>query len=904
MQENPALAWHALPSDQILTSLKSGPEGLAPEEAEARLLRTGPNQLPTAAVRSNWVRFLQQFNNLLIYVLAGAALLTLLLQHFIDAGVILAVIVINAVIGFVQEGRAEKALDAIRSLLDPKATVLREGQRVTVAADRIVPGDVVLFEPGDRIPADLRLMRTKNLQIDEAILTGESLPVMKSTDPVAGGAMPGDRRSMAFSGTLVAAGQGVGVVVGTGANTEIGRISTLISNVQSLKTPLTRQMDGFARRLTFFILAVSVVTFLFALFMRDYQLADAFMAVVGLAVAAIPEGLPATMTITLAIGVQRMAGRNAIVRQLPAVETLGSISVICSDKTGTLTRNEMTVQMLATAERTFGITGVGYAPHGAFHSGDRDVDVTADDVVCDIARAALLCNDATLLQRDGHWQVDGDPMEGALITFALKAGLDQVLDRKQLPRDDEIPFDAAHRFMATLHHSHAHGAMVFLKGAPESVIEMCDFECVQSGTQPIDREAWHRRADELAAQGQRVLCLARKPMQMTDRTLSFDDVAGAMVLLGLVGLIDPPRDEAVNAMKDCKKAGIRVLMITGDHAITAREIARQLGLADDPQTLTGQQLEQLDDEALRKAVLVTTVFARTTPEQKLRLVEALQAGGLTVAMTGDGVNDAPALKRADVGVAMGRKGTEAAKQAAEMVLADDNFESIVASIREGRTVYDNLVKVLAWTLPTNGGEALTILTAIAFGLALPITPLQILWINMVTAAALGLTLAFEPTEPGTMSRPPRPPGLPILGGRLVWRIAFVSVLVLSGAFGMFYWAEDQELPVDAARTLVVNTIVVMEIFYLFSVRYVHGTSITWRGVLGTKAVLIGVGIVTVAQFVFTYAPPMQSVFETRAVGFWYGVAVLLPGIVLLVVVEIEKRIHRHFWMPVADWKCP
>jgi magnesium-transporting ATPase (P-type) len=665
-----------------------------------------------------------------------------------------------------------------------------------------------------------------------------------------------------------------------------------MGEVEDLKTPLIRQMDRFAKQLTAVILGVSVLAFLYARFARGYTVAEAFMTVVGLAVAAIPEGLPAVMTITLAIGVKRMAARNAIIRRLPAVETLGSVSVICSDKTGTLTRNEMTVRSVVTGVGVYEVTGVGYEPEGAFRADGGDVDVAERPDLLEFVRAALLCNDAELRQAKNGWVVDGDPMEGALVTLAAKGGLDATLARKQLPRTDEIPFDAQHRFMASLHHSHEDGAFIVVKGAPERILEMCALERTAAGERALRTAYWHARAEELAAEGQRVLAFATRPAPIDQHALTFADVERGLYFLGIAGFIDPPREEAIAAVADCKAAGIRPIMITGDHAVTAREIARQLGLAKDPKVLSGQDLEGMDSDALRAAVRETAVFARTTPEHKLRLVEALQRDRQIVAMTGDGVNDAPALKRADVGVAMGMKGTEAAKEAAEIVLADDNFASIVAAVREGRTVYDNLMKVIAWTLPTNGGEAFTILAAIAFGLALPITAVQILWINMITAVALGLTLAFEPTEPDTMRREPRETQQPILTGHLLWRILYVSVLFVVGAFGVYYWAEHRGLGHETARTMVVNTIVVMEIFYLFSVRYVHGTSLSWCGVLGTRAVLIGVSVIVTGQIMFTYAPFMQTTFETRPVALTDGPVIIAIGLTMLIVVELEKAIRR------------
>ncbi len=882
--------WHAMAADAVLEALGGRAEGLTDREANERRAVYGPNRLPTSRRRSAWQRFLQQFRNLFIYVLLGAALISLLLDHPVDAVVILAVVLINAAVGFLQEGRAEAALDAIRAMIDPRATVIRDGRRLTVAAEEIVPGDRVVIEAGDRVPADLRILRQRNLRIAEAALTGESVAVEKQIEPVAADSTLGDRRCMAYSGTLVTGGQGMGVVIATGGATELGRISALLEEVSTLETPLTRQMDRFARTLTLVILAVCVGVFAWAQLRHGYTIDDAFMVVVGIAVAAIPEGLPAILTITLAIGVARMARRNAIVRRLPAVETLGSVSVICSDKTGTLTRNEMMVAEIVTAELHCEVTGSGYEPSGGFRCAGRLLEPLALSSVAALARAALLCNDASLRKVDGEWRVDGDPMEGALVSLALKAGYELETLRRELPRDDEIPFDAAYRFMATLHHSHVDGAFALIKGAPERLLEMCAAQLTGSGQAPLDPAFWTRQIERLAANGQRVLAFATKRMPARATTLSFADIERDAVFLGLTGLIDPPREEAIAAIADCARAGVRVVMITGDHAVTATAIARQLGLGESPRVAEGAALDRLDACALRALAREVDVFARTTPEHKLRLVEALQSEGAVVAMTGDGVNDAPALKRADVGVAMGGKGTEAAKEAAEIVLADDNFASIVAAVREGRTVYDNVVKVIGWTLPTNGGESMAIIAAIAFGLALPITPLQILWINMITAVALGLTLAFEPTEPGTMQRPPRAPSEPLLSRYLVWRIVFVSALFVSGVFGMFFWAEGRGLPVETARTIAVNTIVVMEVFYLFSVRFVHGTSLTLRGMLGTRAVLIGVATVTVAQLVLTYWPPMQRVFATAPISLADGLAVLGVGVALLLVIEAEKRL--------------
>jgi magnesium-transporting ATPase (P-type) len=883
---------HALTIDQTLAAQSAGNEGLSAAEAARRRAIHGANRLPPPPRHGPWRRMFLQFHNVLIYVLLAAAVIAFAIGEIVEALVILAVVALNAVIGFIQEGRAEQALQAIQSLLSARAAVMRDGHRITLAAEDVVPGDIVFIEAGDRVPADLRLVRARGLRIDEAALTGESMPVEKNTAPVATEAALGDRSCMAYSGTYISTGQGMGVAVATGLVTELGRISTLVGTVQTLRTPLTRQMDTFARQLTIFILAAAAALFVFARLFRDYDPTEIFMAIVGLVVAAIPEGLPAVMTIALAIGVQRMAHRNAIIRRLPAVETLGSVSVICSDKTGTLTANEMTVRSVVTTGGRSEVSGVGYEPHGAFRAAGENVESAPAPLLIELARAALLCNDAAL-RRDGErWTVHGDPMEGALISLAIKAGLDPATERRQVLRRDEIPFDAAHRFMATLHHSHEGAAFACIKGAPERILGMCTQQRTPAGDVLLDRAYWERQTASLAGDGERVLALAVKAMQPDGSLLTFENVREGATLLGLVGLADPPREEARQAIAECRGAGITVKMITGDHAVTAAAIARQIGLAATPRVLTGHELDALDEQRLPHVAREVDVFARTSPEHKLRLVTALQAGEAVVAMTGDGVNDAPALKRADIGVAMGRKGTEVAKEAAHMVLADDNFASIVAAVREGRTAYDNLRKVIGWVLPTNGGVSLIIIAAMLFGLTLPVSAVQILWINLVTTVALALTLAFEPTEPGTMRRPPRPPREPLLPPVLAWRIVFVSLLFLAGASAVFFWALRRNLPVETARTMVVNTIVVMEIFYLFSVRYVYGTSLTWRGALGTPAVLGGVAMTVVAQLLFTYAPPLQRVFETRPVALPDGVVIVGIGVALLIAVEIEKVVQR------------
>lgn len=884
--------WHTLSTENSLELLNAPAGGLSHAEATKRLGEYGPNRLPEAARRSGFVRFLQQFHHILIYVLIGAAVITAALDHWIDTGVILAVVVANALIGFIQEGKAEKAMDAIRHMLAPRANVLRDGERHSVEGDALVPGDIVLLEAGDKVPADLRLLTAHGMSVQEAILTGESVPVEKHTKPVAGDAALGDRSCMAFSGTLVTTGQGKGVVVGTGSQTEIGRISGLISEVETLTTPLVAQMGVFAKWLTVLILLIAALLLAYGYFVVHYEFTELFMAVVGLSVAAIPEGLPAVLTITLAVGVQAMARRNAIVRRLPAIETLGSVSVICTDKTGTLTRNEMMVASVLTSQHLFALEGDGYAPEGLLKLEDAHVAPSEHAVLEELARAAALCNDAFLREHNGVWTVEGDPMEGALLAFAEKMDVDVRKTQAVWTRTDAIPFDAKHRFMATLNHNHERHAFVFVKGAPEQILAMCQDQRGMNGdTEALDIDYWNGKAEAIAALGQRVLAFAVKPVQSEHTVLEHGDVEGTLTLLGMTGMIDPPRAEAIAAVEECHGAGIRVKMITGDHAKTAAAIGKQIGLKNPEQVLTGRDLDRMDDAVLRQTVLDCDIFARTSPEHKLRLVMALQSHGLTVAMTGDGVNDAPALKRADAGIAMGMKGSEAAKEAAELVLADDNFVSIAAAVREGRTVYDNITKVISWTLPTNAGEAMTIIVALLAGMTLPITPVQILWVNLITAVTLGIALAFEPTEESTMRRPPRPRDEPLLTGRLVWHIVLVSLLFLWGVFGMYYYAVDRGYSVELARTIALNTLVVMEIFHLFFIRNIYGTSLTWKAVRGTKMVWTVVIVITAAQFAITYLPLLQTVFATEPIPFLDGMLIVGVGVALFAIIETEKQIR-------------
>jgi magnesium-transporting ATPase (P-type) len=885
--------WHTMEKEQIFSVLDSNSNGLDNEQVQLRLKRYGLNQLPEAKTRSALVRFLYQFHNLLIYVLIAAGVVTSLLGHWVDSGVIFGVVVINALIGFVQEGKAENALKAISKMLSLQAVTLRNGQRETIAAEQLVPGDVVLLQSGDKVPADLHLFRIKNLQIQEAILTGESIAVEKQITPVAEDSELGDRINMAYSGTLVTYGQASGIVVETGSHTQIGQISAMIADVETLTTPLMRQMSQFARWLTAVIIVFAVFTFVFGIVFRDFSATQMFLASVGLAVAAIPEGLPAIMTITLAIGVQRMAHRKAIIRNLPAVETLGSVTVICSDKTGTLTRNEMTVQSVATTSAIYKVTGVGYNPHGGFIADNKEIVLDEHPVLSEMMRASLLCNEAVLHEQQGNCVIQGDPTEGALLTVAMKAGLDSSFEQKMWPRTDIIPFESQHRFMATLHHDHSGHGFAYVKGAPERILDMCSFQKTHVSDVSISRDYWLEQIHKMASQGQRVLAIAYKTVDKNYMELNFEDLKSDLSLMGIVGMIDPPREDAIQAVHRCQTAGIQVKMITGDHAITAVAIGKQMSIGDGKKVLTGQDIENMDEQELRAIVGEVNIFARSSPEHKLRLVKAMQANGQVVAMTGDGVNDAPALKRADVGTAMGLNGTEVAKESAEMVLADDNFSSIAHAVEEGRTVYDNLKKAILFILPTNGGEALTIIAAIMLGRMLPITPVQILWVNMITAVTLALALAFEPAEKDIMQRPPRNSHQPILTGFFIWRITFVSLILVTGTFGLFIWERDHGADIELARTVAVNTLVMFEIFYLFNSRYIKANVLNFNGIFGNPYVLIAVAILIVFQLCFTYLPPMQVLFGTSNIDLLTWMRIVLIASSVLFLVEIEKAIMRY-----------
>ena len=856
----PPLAWHADTADNASRRLGvDHASGLDDGEAAERLRQHGPNRLTERPSKPAWRRFAAQLAQPLVLVLIAAGAVTAGLGEGVDAGVIFGVVLVNALIGYWQEAKAEGALAALARSVATPVTVRRSGHRRQLDASQLVPGDIVLLAAGDRVPADLRLMHQNELQTDESPLTGESQPVSKQAAALAADTLLADRSNMAWAGTTVVAGQGSGLVVATGDATETGRIAGLIAAAPDLATPLTRKMARFSNWLLWAIGGLAGLTFAVGL-ARGESAFDMFMAAVALAVGAIPEGLPAAVTVTLAIGVARMARRRAIIRHLPAVETLGSTTVICSDKTGTLTENAMTVRVLWCGGEGYAVEGQGYTPDGAIRHDEMPATIAGAVRECLIAGA--LCNDASLRHERGRWQITGDPTEAALLVAARKGGLDERTLAALFPRHDVLPFDACRQYMATAHGADG-GNMLYIKGALERLLPLCVAQLATNGdTVPLDGNAVEQAARAYAGQGMRVLLLARRHIA-ADASLA-DAVRADLTLIGLVGMIDPPRRAAIAAIRNCHSAGIRVKMITGDHAITAQAIAGQIGLAAE-RVLTGRDLAGLDDAALAEAALAVDVFARVEPEQKLRLVRALQGKGEVVAMTGDGVNDAPALKQADIGVAMGLGGTEVAKEAAAMVLTDDNFASIEAAVEEGRGVWDNLVKFITWTLPTNFGEGLVIVAAILAGATLPITPLQILWINMTTAVLLGLPLAFEPIEQRIMRRPPRRLDQPVLDGALIRRIVLVSCLLLAGAFGLFLRELQQGHTLAEARTVAVNLFVMVEAAYLFNCRSLS-RGFWQQGLFSNLWVWGGLGAMLVLQLAMTYLPAMNAAFGTAPIG--------------------------------------
>ncbi|HRI11826.1 MAG TPA: HAD-IC family P-type ATPase [Verrucomicrobiota bacterium] len=896
----PSSRWHQLQAEEVVRLLDADLKtGLSSSEARRRLKKYGPNIVRPRPGAPSWVKLLQQFNQPLVYILLVAGGVTAFLGEWVDSSVIAGVVLVNAVVGFLQESKAEKAIEALARLVVTRTTVRREGRPQQVRSESLVPGDVVLLRPGDCVPADIRLFQTRGLQVDESALTGESVPVHKHTDPLVLDTVLADRTNLAFAGTLVTAGQGEGVVWATGDQTETGHIAWLIGEAVELRTPLTRKIAEFSQMLLWVILGLAAATFVIGV-VRGEPVVEMFMAAVALAVGAVPEGLPAAVTIVLAIGVARMAKRQAIIRKLPAVETLGSTTVICSDKTGTLTENQMTVREIFADGRSYNLTGGGYEAKGEIqHQGQR-VKLAEHPTLAECLRAGVLCNDSQFTRDEtGRLKVQGDPTEAALLVAAEKGGLLHAEMHRAAPRVDMIPFESEHMFRATLHEESA-GRIIYKVGAVERLLDRCADALGANGERiPLDKAAVHRAVGQMAARGLRVLGFARRQAAKTHKRLEHAHVAEGLTFLGVQGMIDPPRSEATAAVQRCQQAGIAVKMITGDHAATARSIAQQIGLdgagtapsdADQFQVLTGRQLEQLSDEQLPEVAERTAVFARVAPEQKLRLVRALQAQGHVVAMTGDGVNDAPALRQADIGVAMGISGTDVAKGAAAMVLTDDNFASIEAAVEEGRGVFDNLTKFIVWILPTNLGEAAMLIVTIMLGLPLPALPLQLLWVNL-TDTLLGLPLAFEGNETGLMRRPPRNPRQPLLTRPLIMRTGLVTSIIVVGGLILFLWElRADKAGLAVARTSVVNLFVLVEALYLFNCRSLTHPFFSIN-LFGNRLAILGVASMIGLQLLFTYAPLMNRLFHTAPLGVESWLRIIAVAVVAFAAVEIEKWIR-------------
>ena len=877
--------------DETLSNIHSTLEGLSGTEASARLQRHGENALPQKKGKPAWLRFLAHFNDVLIYVLLVAALLKLFMGHWVDMFVILGVAIINALIGHIQESNAEKSLQSIRNMLSSEAVVVRQGNHETIPTTALVPGDIVVIRAGDRIPADLRVIEAHNLRVEEAILTGESTVVEKNSDALSGELPLGDRYNLLYSGTTVSSGGGKGVVVATGGETELGHINQMMSDIEKHRTPLMVQMDKLGKTIFITILVMMVALFVFSLLFRDMPVSELVLSLISLAVAAVPEGLPAIISIILSLGVQAMARRKAIIRKLPTVETLGAMTVICSDKTGTLTMNEMTVKAVITADTTYRVEGDSYEPVGNIHPVDdpTPVSVTQGSLLERYLRTIDLCNDSQLIKDEqGLWKITGGPTEGALKVLAAKIPL-PPLDTEMRSK---IPFDSQYKYMSTLYRL-GDEEVILITGAPDVLFRLCQYQQTNDGLQPFDQPYWEGKIEEYAREGLRMVAAAWKPAREGQRELDHPDLHDGVILLGIAGMMDPPRPEAITAIADCLQAGIRVKMITGDHPQTAMSIGQMLGIGNAASAVTGRELEAMDDRQLSDAAQQYDIFARTSPEDKFRLVQALQSKQEVVGMTGDGVNDAPALKRADVGIAMGIKGTEVTKEAADMVLTDDNFATIASAVHEGRRVYDNLKKTILFVIPSNIAQALLIIIALLAGNLIPLTPVLILWMNMATSATLSFGLAFEAGEKDIMNRPPRKSNLHVMDGYAIWRVVFVGLMIAISAFVLEAWLQPRGYSPEFIRTVLLQTLVTAQWFYMLNCRVTDGFSLS-KGLLANKGIWIVSGVLLALQLLIIYAPFMQMLFGTEALPFRYWIITFLIGFAMFMIVEAEKVLTRRW----------
>lgn len=882
---------YQLTVEEVLKNQQSQPSGLTHNEASARLARDGLNALPEKAGKPAWLRFLAHFHDVLIYVLIAAAALTAVMGHWVDTAVILGVAVINALIGHIQENNAEKSLKSIRNMLSASAVVVRNGQHETVATTDLVVGDIVVLRAGDRIPADLRVMEAHNLRVEEAILTGESTVVDKTAEALSGELPLGDRKNLLFSGTTISAGAGLGVVIATGEATELGHINQMMTEIEKHRTPLLVQMDKLGKAIFALILAMMLGLFIFSLLLRDMPMGELLLSLISLAVAAVPEGLPAIISIILSLGVQTMARKRAIIRKLPTVETLGAMSVICSDKTGTLTMNEMTVKAIITADKNYRVQGNSYEPTGEIHveENDAQAEIAPGSLLESYLRTIDLCNDSQLIRDEqGHWGITGGPTEGALKVLAAKAMLPAVESELR----SKIPFDSQYKYMAT-HYRIGNDERVLVTGAPDVLFKLCRLQQTANGAEAFTQPHWEAEIARYAKEGLRMVAAAWKPARADADALTHDCLSEGLIFLGIAGMMDPPRPEAIAAIGACQQAGIRVKMITGDHPQTAMSIGGMLGIHNSTHAVTGYELEQMDEAELAEAAVTYDIFARTSPEHKLRLVKALQEKGEIVGMTGDGVNDAPALKQADVGIAMGIKGTEVTKEAADMVLTDDNFATIASAVQEGRRVYDNLKKTILFIMPTNLAQGLLIIVALLAGNLIPLTPVLILWMNMATSATLSFGLAFEAGERNIMRRPPRQSNENVMDGFAIWRVGFVGTLIAACAFMLEAWLQPRGHSPEFIRTVLLQTLVTAQWVYMLNCRVSDGFSLG-RGLLMNKGIWLVSGILLLLQLAIIYVPFLQMLFGTEALPLRYWGITFAIGIALFFIVEIEKPLTRKY----------
>ncbi|MBG0916958.1 cation-transporting P-type ATPase [Exiguobacterium profundum] len=877
--QNEDRPWHALEVDEVRTHVETDLEsGLTTESVTSRQDEFGKNVLPEKEKTPEIIKFLRQFNDVLVYVLLAAAVVTGFLGEYIDTIVIVLVVTIIGVVGYLQENKAEEALEGIKKLLETKATIVRNGKQSEIDSSDLVVGDVLVLAAGDKVPADARVVQAEKFKVEESALTGEATTVEKKSDVVKEDAVLADRKNMVYSGTSVATGSAKAIVTAIGEGTELGQINASISEVQTVKTPLIRQTTKFGQTVSIAILIISVVIYAFGYFLRDYEPVELMLTTIGLAVAAIPEGLPAVISIILALGVRNMAEQKAIVRSLPSVETLGAVSVICTDKTGTLTKNEMTVKQIVTANHDIEVSGSGYAPNGDLELNGQPFDLDDDESMIDLLTVGKTCNDSQLNEEDGDWVINGDPTEACLLTVAEKA--ERPIERLKVI--SKIPFDSEYKYMATLV-DYKGERMIFVKGAPDRLFDMASSE-------DFKQDYWDEKRKEIADRGQRVLGAGLKRVDSSKASIDHEDVEDGLTFLGLFGIVDPPRQEAIDAVAACRDAGIRIKMITGDHKDTAVAIAKELGMEVEG-ALEGRELTDMTDEEIKEASVHNDVFARTSPNDKLRLVKGLQENGLITSMTGDGVNDAPALKRADIGVAMGIKGTEVAKEASQMVLVDDNFKTIYNAVREGRRVYDNLKKTILFLLPTNGGQALLVAMSILLGAAAPLSPVQILWVNMVVAITLSLAIAFEPLEESTMKRPPRPANVPLLSRYYIFRVTFVSIIIGGGSLWINYMLGDFDYSTEKLQTITLNAIVMAQLFHLYNCRTELAPAFN-RHFFDNKIAFLVSALLIALQLFITYVPFMHTLFGTAPLTWEDWIYPVAFGAVVFIIVEIEKAISR------------